>query len=161
MAFTKWNTRLPLKCIGQTGRRFNTWNREHIQTIRNNNSNSLYASHILSTGHTCGTITDTVDIIRTHKKGKRLDILEHYHIHKISESKLRLERHKELPNGATKMATRSRKGERTSTPQNVTLESQTEWQYITYPSLKEIKRCCNPLLHIASTPYPRHVCKQK
>jgi hypothetical protein len=41
---------------------------EIIQAIRNNNSNSGYASRILNTGQTYGTITDTMDIIITHKK---------------------------------------------------------------------------------------------
>jgi hypothetical protein len=62
----------PLKYIGQTGRTFHTRYKECIQAIRYNSSNSEYSSHILNTGHICGTITDTMDIIRTHKKGKHL-----------------------------------------------------------------------------------------
>jgi hypothetical protein len=58
----------PLKYIGQTGRAFHTRYKEHRQAIRNNNSNCGYASHVLNKGHTYGTITHTMDIIRTHKK---------------------------------------------------------------------------------------------
>jgi hypothetical protein len=57
----------PLKFIGQRGGTFHTRYKEHIRAIRNNNSNSVYSSHILH-GHTYGTITDTMDVIRTYKK---------------------------------------------------------------------------------------------
>jgi hypothetical protein len=59
--------------------------KEHIQAIRNNNSNSGYLSHVLKTGHTYETITDAMAIILAHKKGS---ISEKYHIYKgYSESK--------------------------------------------------------------------------
>jgi hypothetical protein len=35
-----------------------------------------------------GNITDTMDIIKTEKKGKHMNTLEWYHIHKISKHKL-------------------------------------------------------------------------
>jgi hypothetical protein len=60
----------PLKYIGQTGRY-----KEHMQAIRNNNSNSGYSNHILNAGHNYGTITNTTDIIRTHRKGKHVNTL--------------------------------------------------------------------------------------
>jgi hypothetical protein len=80
----------PLKYIGQIGRTFHSSYKEHIQAIRNNNSNSGYSSHILNTGHADGTITDTVDIVKTHKKGKHLNTLEKYHIYRISKSNLHM-----------------------------------------------------------------------
>jgi hypothetical protein len=58
----------PLKYVGQTGRTFNTRYKEHIHDIRSNNSNTGYANHILNTGHTYGTITDTMEIIKTERK---------------------------------------------------------------------------------------------
>jgi hypothetical protein len=70
-----------LKYIGQTGRTFNIICKEHIQAIRNNKSNSGYSNHKLNTGHTYGTITDTVDILNTGKKGNHLNTLEKYHIY--------------------------------------------------------------------------------
>jgi hypothetical protein len=57
----------PLKYIGQTGRTFHARYEEHMQAVRNNNSNSEYANHILNMGHTYG-ITDTMDIIKTEKR---------------------------------------------------------------------------------------------
>jgi hypothetical protein len=63
----------PLKYIGQTGRTFYTRYKEHIQAVRNNNRNSGCLNHILSTGHTYGSITDTVNFIKTEKKGKHLN----------------------------------------------------------------------------------------
>jgi hypothetical protein len=59
----------PLKYVGQTGRTFNTRYKEYIHDIRTNNSNTLYANHILNTGHSYGTITDTMEIIKTERKG--------------------------------------------------------------------------------------------
>jgi hypothetical protein len=41
--------------------------------IRNNHNNSGYSNHILNTGHTYGTIKDTMDIIRKGHKGKHLN----------------------------------------------------------------------------------------
>jgi hypothetical protein len=61
--------------------------KEHVQAIRNNNSNSGYSSHILNTGYKYGTITDAMAIIITYKKG---NILEKYHIYKISKNNLHM-----------------------------------------------------------------------
>jgi hypothetical protein len=44
-----------------------------------------YTSHILNIEHAYGTITNIMDMRRTHKKGKHLNILEKYHIYKISK----------------------------------------------------------------------------
>jgi hypothetical protein len=79
----------PLKYVGQTGRTFKTRYKEHIHDIRSNNSNSGYSSHILNTGHTYGTITDTMEII-TRRKGKHLNALEKYHIYKVSKKNLHM-----------------------------------------------------------------------
>jgi hypothetical protein len=73
----------PRRNIGQTGRTFNIRYKEHIHDIRGNNSNRGYSNHILNTGHTHGTITDTMEII-TRKKGKHLNPLERYHIYKAN-----------------------------------------------------------------------------
>jgi hypothetical protein len=80
----------PLKYIGQTGRIFHTRYKEHIHAIRNNNSNSGYSNHILNTGHKYGTITDTMDIIRTHRKGKHLNTLEKYYIYKVNRDNFQM-----------------------------------------------------------------------
>jgi hypothetical protein len=68
----------PLKYIGQTGRTLSIRCKEHIQAIRNNISNSGYSNHILNSGHTHGTITDTMDIIKAGRKGKHFNTLEKY-----------------------------------------------------------------------------------
>jgi hypothetical protein len=65
----------PLRCTGQTGRIFQIRYKEYIQAIRNNNSNTGYLNHILNTGHTYGTISDTMDIIRKGRKGRHLNTL--------------------------------------------------------------------------------------
>jgi hypothetical protein len=69
-------TDCPLKYIGQIGRTFNIKYKEHVHAIRNNSSNSKFSHHILNTGHTYGTITNTMDIIKTGKKSRHLNILK-------------------------------------------------------------------------------------
>jgi hypothetical protein len=76
----------PLKYVGQTGRAFHTRYREHIKASRSNNGNSEYPNHILNSGRSYGTTTDTMDIVRKEKKGKRFNTLEKYHIY-IKEGK--------------------------------------------------------------------------
>jgi hypothetical protein len=83
----------PLKYIGQIGRTFSVRYKEHIHAIRSNSSNSRFSNHVLNTGHTYGTITDTVDVIRTGRKGRHLNTLEKYHIYKISRKNLHIEVH--------------------------------------------------------------------
>jgi hypothetical protein len=41
-------------------------------------------------GHTYGTITDAMDIIRTGRKGRHLNALEKYHIYRISRNDLHM-----------------------------------------------------------------------
>jgi hypothetical protein len=53
----------PMVYIGQTGRKFNTRYKEHTHDIRHNNGNTGYSEHILNTGHTYGTMENTMDII--------------------------------------------------------------------------------------------------
>jgi hypothetical protein len=72
----------PLKYIEQTGRTFKTRYKEHIQAIRNNNGNSGYSKHILNTGHTCGSVIDTMSVLKTQRKGKHLNTLDRYYIYK-------------------------------------------------------------------------------
>jgi hypothetical protein len=74
-------SRLAIEIVGQTGRTFKIRYKEHIQAIRNNSSNSGYLSHILNTGHTYGTVTDTMDYMNT---------LEKYHIYKVSKTNIHL-----------------------------------------------------------------------
>jgi hypothetical protein len=71
----------PLKYIGQTGRTFKTRYKEHIQAIRNNNGNSGYSKHILKMGHTYASITNTMKVLKTERKGKLLNTLERYYMY--------------------------------------------------------------------------------
>jgi hypothetical protein len=45
-----------------------------------NNSN-----HILNPGHSYGSITDTMEIMKIERKRKHLNALDKYHIYKISK----------------------------------------------------------------------------
>jgi hypothetical protein len=48
---------------------------------------SGYSNHILNAGYAYGTITDTMDIIKTARKRKHLNTLEKYYIYKLSKNK--------------------------------------------------------------------------
>jgi hypothetical protein len=80
----------PLKYVGQTGRTFNTRYKVHVHDIRTNNSNTGYENHILNTGHAYGTITDTMEIMKTERKGRHLNTLERYYIYKASKDKIQM-----------------------------------------------------------------------
>jgi hypothetical protein len=80
----------PLEYIGQAGRIFNIRYTEHIRAIMNNNSNSGHSNNILNAGYTYGTITDTIDVIRTGKKGKHLNSLEKFHTYLLSKDNLHM-----------------------------------------------------------------------
>jgi hypothetical protein len=80
----------PLKYIGQTGRTFNLRYKEHILAIRSNCSRSGNLNHILNTGHSYGTITDTMDVIRTGRKSRHLNTSERHRIYKVSRNNLHM-----------------------------------------------------------------------
>jgi hypothetical protein len=80
----------PLKYIGQMGRTFKTKYKEHRQAIRNNNSNLGYWKHILNTGHTYGSVTNTMKALKTQRKGKHLNTLERYYIYKMRKTGIQM-----------------------------------------------------------------------
>jgi hypothetical protein len=65
-------------------------NKEHIYDIKINNSKTGYSSHILNTGHTYGTIEDTMEIIKVGRKEQYLNTLEKYHIYNVSRKNLHM-----------------------------------------------------------------------
>jgi hypothetical protein len=65
-----------LKYIRQTGQTYKTRYHEHIETVRNNNGNSGYSKHILNMGHTCGSVTNTLKVLKMQRKGKHPNTLE-------------------------------------------------------------------------------------
>jgi hypothetical protein len=66
------------------------FNTRYKEAIRNNHSNTGYSNHILNTGHKYGTIVDTVDVIRTGKKGKHLNTSEKCHIYLTKKDNLQM-----------------------------------------------------------------------
>jgi hypothetical protein len=81
---------LHLKYFGQIGRTLNIRYREPIHAIRTNNSKSGYSNYILGTGHTYGTIKDTMDVRKTGRKGRQLNALEKHYIYKINRNNLHM-----------------------------------------------------------------------
>jgi hypothetical protein len=67
-----------LRYIGQTEWTFKDQYREHIQAIWTNKHTSKYVQPIPDTGHTYGTIEETVDIIQTTKIGNLPNIFKRF-----------------------------------------------------------------------------------
>jgi hypothetical protein len=67
--------------VGQTGRNFHTRCKEHKRAFKYNTSQSKFAQHIITQGHTFDTIQNTMEILHIHEKGTYLNTLERYHIH--------------------------------------------------------------------------------
>jgi hypothetical protein len=61
-----------------------------IHAIRYNSCNFRYSSRVLDTGRTYDIITDTIDFMRTERKGRHLKTLEKYHIYKIIRNSLHM-----------------------------------------------------------------------
>jgi hypothetical protein len=70
-----------------------------IYTPSEEKKNFGYSNHILNMGHTYGTITHTMDFIRTGRKTRHLNALERFHIYKIGGNNLHMsDRHIEAHN---------------------------------------------------------------
>jgi hypothetical protein len=78
----------PKKYIGRTGSTFKTRYKEHIQTIQNNRPDTGYSRYILDTGHTYGSIENTMTIIRKAKEGKFLNSIKKYYIFLASKQEI-------------------------------------------------------------------------
>jgi hypothetical protein len=50
------------------GRKFRSRYKEHMRDFRNNNEKMGYSHHILCTGHAYGTLEDTLQIVKIHRK---------------------------------------------------------------------------------------------
>jgi hypothetical protein len=65
----------PSKYVGQTGRPFKVSFKEHIQAINGNKYASMFAQHILNTGHAYGCMEDTMMILHNIVKGAHMNTL--------------------------------------------------------------------------------------
>jgi hypothetical protein len=74
-----------LKYVGQTGRIFRI-----RYTIYGNKTTSRYVQHILDTGHSYGSIKDTLRILHRNKKGLMMNTLEQFHMHGLTREYLQL-----------------------------------------------------------------------
>jgi hypothetical protein len=78
------------KYVGQRGRNFPTRYKEHIQSIRSNNSNSRYAQHILEIQRLYGPLEDTMEVLHLNKKGQLMNKWERFHIYRLSKDGIQL-----------------------------------------------------------------------
>ena len=69
-----------LSYVGQTSRNLRTRFQEHIRYIKTNNPQSAYAQHILHNQHECGTIVETMTLLKPTKTESMLLPFEQFHI---------------------------------------------------------------------------------
>jgi len=67
--------------VGHSGRPITTRHREHLRYIRNNNSTSAYAMHILDNRHEFGLAGETLKLLKPCSKGSRMDCWASLFIH--------------------------------------------------------------------------------
>jgi len=67
--------------VGQSGRPITTRHREHLRYIKNNNSTSAYAMHILDNRHEFGPVQETLKLLKPSSKGSRMDCWESLFTH--------------------------------------------------------------------------------
>jgi flagellar biosynthesis regulator FlaF len=71
-----------MKYTGQTGRSFKTRFKEHFHDFKYNIQKSKFAQHLLNSGHSIGPTDDIMSIICTTTKGRLMNTIENFHIHK-------------------------------------------------------------------------------
>jgi hypothetical protein len=60
--------------------------KEHIHIIKGNKDTSMFAKHILNTGHAYGGIEDSVRILHKIEKGAHMNTLEKLYLHGYNQS---------------------------------------------------------------------------
>jgi hypothetical protein len=67
--------------VGQTGRGFSVRFKEHKHAFHKNSHTSKFARHLPDHNHPFGTIQNTMQILRHHRKGPHLNTLERFYIY--------------------------------------------------------------------------------
>jgi len=62
------------------------WFQEHIRDFKYNNSRSKFAQHLIDNKHAIGNMEDIMEIVHVTGKGKKLDVLESFHIYKEAKT---------------------------------------------------------------------------
>ena len=68
--------------VGQTGRRFTTWYKEHEIAFQNNSHTSSFAEHLNEEAHSFGPMNSIMQVLHCHKKGAHLNTIERFRIHR-------------------------------------------------------------------------------
>jgi hypothetical protein len=74
-----------MKYVGQTDRPFKVRFAEHFRDYKYNSSKSKFAQHLLEQKHSTGPIDEIMKILYRTNKGKLMDTIEKYHIHKETQ----------------------------------------------------------------------------
>lgn len=84
--------------IGQTGRSLKAGFLEHQRYIKYNDPKSAYALHILKNRHEYGPIDNTMELIKSCKKGRHMNILENYYMQLFQKQNLLIDEQIPLEN---------------------------------------------------------------
>jgi hypothetical protein len=76
--------------VGQTGRQFKARFKEHIHAIKGHKDTSMFAQHILNTGHAYGGTEDAMKILHKIEKGAHMNTLEKFYIYEISKQGIQI-----------------------------------------------------------------------
>jgi hypothetical protein len=76
----------PGRYIGQTGRKFKTRYKEHIQDIKNNKSKKGFAHHILNTGNSYNNIEKSLQILNIEDNVPYINTLEKFQKNKTKKT---------------------------------------------------------------------------
>jgi len=75
-----------VKYTGQTGRLFKIGFQEHLGDFKYGNDKFKFAQQLLENIHAIGPMEDIMDIIHINNKGKMMDTLGKFYIHKETKS---------------------------------------------------------------------------
>jgi hypothetical protein len=73
----------PGRYIDQTGRSFNG---EHVHAIRTKNKKTGYSHHILNTGHSYGSLENSLEILNIQEKGPYPNTTENFYIYRTKQT---------------------------------------------------------------------------
>ena len=85
-----------LSYVGQTSRNLRTRFQEHIRYIKTNNPQPAYAQHILHNQHQCGTLGETMTLLKSTKTESMLLHFEQFHIQSLHQTGKLI--HEQCPN---------------------------------------------------------------
>jgi len=80
--------------VGQTGTSLGIRHKEHTRYIKTNHPVSAYTLHMLHNKHEYGNIEQTIELLKPHNKGVKMNVWESFFIHILQKQNLLIEEQK-------------------------------------------------------------------